>query len=220
MNLLALETANVIPTACLLSRGTVVRRWQGSPRPGAHAVLRGVREMLDAEGFGFASLDSVACGRGPGAFTGVRLGLALTQGVALGIGCPVVAVSELAALAWRTHHEHGWRRVVACLDARQGKVYWAAYECDDGTLRALVQEAIAKPDEINLMPGEWTFAGSGVPLLAVGNRWEHDSGLAPDAEAIAALATRKIARGEVLPAVAIEPAYLRNRVATPRSKRV
>lgn len=220
MNLLAIETANVVPTACLIARGEVMRHWQGSPRPGANAVLNGIGEMLADEGLGFAALDGVACGRGPGAFTGVRLALALTQGLALGIGCPAVAVSELTALAWRAHREHGWMRVLACLDARQGEMYWVACEFDGDTPREVVEEAVVKPGEIDFPSGEWELAGSGVPLLAPDNRWESDSTLAPDAEAIAVLSARKFARGEVLPAAALEPAYLRNRVAVPRPKKV
>lgn len=219
MNLLAFETANALPTACLFSKRKVMGRWQGVRRAGPDAILDGVREMLAAAGFGFLTLDCVACGRGPGAFTGLRLGLALTQGLALGIGCPVAAVSELAALAWRAHRVHGWRRVTACLDARQGEVYWAAYEFEDDEIKTSAQEVIAKPDEVILPPGEWPYAGSGVPLLHLETPPESNSTLAPDAEAIAVLAMRKTAKGEVLPATALEPVYLRNRVAVPRLKR-
>ncbi|MGH8225091.1 MAG: tRNA (adenosine(37)-N6)-threonylcarbamoyltransferase complex dimerization subunit type 1 TsaB, partial [Gammaproteobacteria bacterium] len=161
MRLIALDTATGIPTVCLWLGADEKFRWSGELRPGPDAVLAGARGLLAQAGLDFGDLDAVACGRGPGAFTGVRLAMALAQGLALGAGCPLIAVSELAALAWRAHRAHGWEQVVACLDARQGEVYWSAYECGQEEPCAVVPEALAAPRELVLPAGKWALAGSG-----------------------------------------------------------
>ena len=217
MRLIALDTATGIPTVCLWTGAGESLHWRGELRPGPDAILAGVRGLLAEAGLDFADLDAVACGRGPGAFTGVRLAVALAQGLALGTGCRLIAVSELAALAWRAHRAHGWERVLACLDARQGEVYWAAYACDGGEPQALEPEALVASGGLRLPPGEWALAGSGAALLDAMPAMRVDAALTPDAEAIAWLATAKFADGETLSPTAVEPAYLRNRVATPKA---
>lgn len=218
MRLIALATATGAPTVCLWAGGGEIFRWRGALRPGPEAILAAAEGLLGEAGLDFADLDAVACGRGPGAFTGVRLGIALAQGLALGIGRPLVAVSELAALARRAHRVYGWERVVACLDARQGEVYWAAYECTGPEPRPLGAEALAVPSEVVLPSGdEWALAGSGVALLDAGKARRADAALEPDAETIAGLAAIKFERGETLPPAGVEPAYLRNRVAKPKT---
>lgn len=72
-----------------------------------------------------AELALVACGRGPGTFTGSRVAVATAKGLALGLGVPVVPVSTLASLAGSADHEG---RVLALLDARREQVYGALFE--------------------------------------------------------------------------------------------
>ena len=80
--------------------------------------------MLAQAGIGLDGLDAIAFGRGPGAFTGVRIAAGVTQGLALGAGLPVIPVSSLAALA-QPALGNGRHHVVPATDARMGEVYWA-----------------------------------------------------------------------------------------------
>lgn len=217
MRLIALDTATGVPTVCLWLGDGEVLHWRGEPRPGPDSVLAGARGLLDGASLDFSDLDAVACGRGPGAFTGVRLAITLAQGLALGAGCRLIAVSELEALAWRAHRKHGWERVLACLDARQNEVYWAPYECEREEPRALGPEALDAPNRVVFPAGEWALAGSGAALLDVTAERDTDAVLAPDAEAIANLAAIKFARGETLSPASLEASYLRDRVAMPKS---
>ncbi|MGH8426498.1 MAG: tRNA (adenosine(37)-N6)-threonylcarbamoyltransferase complex dimerization subunit type 1 TsaB [Gammaproteobacteria bacterium] len=218
MRLIALDTAPGTATLSLLTDGGVAHCWQGGERPGPRSVLAALRVLLDEAGGRLQDLDAIAFGRGPGAFTGVRLGVALAQGLALGSGLPLIAVSELAALALRAHREHGWRRVLACMDARRGEVYWAAYVCDEAEPRPLTTEALAAPAAVSPAAGEWYLAGSGAPLLAAAGLpfTALDSTLVPDAEAVAALASLQFARGDMITMEQARPVYLRRQVTTPR----
>src|SRR5688572_18192283 len=94
--------------------------------PNGHAglALPMLGRLLSAAGVGAETLQAVAFGAGPGAFTGLRIACGLAQGIAFARGLPVLGVSSLQAIA----EESGAARVVACVDARMREVYYAAVE--------------------------------------------------------------------------------------------
>src|SRR3546814_9276810 len=94
------------------------------------SVLPMADELLAEAGIGRHALDAIAVGRGPGAFTGVRLGVSLAQGMALALDLPVITVSSLAALALEAPEEEG-TAILAVIDARMGEIYAACYRRDD-----------------------------------------------------------------------------------------
>lgn len=217
MRLIALDTAAGIASVCLGEDGRTTAAWRGEARCGPAVILAELRQMLRGVGWNIVDCDAIACGRGPGGFTSLRIGMALAQGLALGAGLPLVAISDLAALAWRAYREHGCNRVLACMDARRGELYRAAYRFEDGWPEAVDAEALAAPTEALPAVGEWFLAGSGTPLmLAAGiTAAGADAALTPDAEAVAWLATQDFARGRILAPEAAAPVYLRSRVAVP-----
>jgi len=100
-----------------------------SPRRHAELALPWAEALLAEAGIARAQLDAVAVGRGPGAFTGVRLGVALAQGIALALDRPVVPVSTLAALAALA----GGARVLAAIDAAW-RINLGAFERESDSL--------------------------------------------------------------------------------------
>src|SRR5215469_4188984 len=99
MNLLAIETSTEACSVALVHGENVVARTELAPRRHAERVLPMADELLAESGISKHALDAIAVGRGPGAFTGVRLAVSLAQGMAVALGLPVVTVSSLAALA-------------------------------------------------------------------------------------------------------------------------
>jgi tRNA threonylcarbamoyladenosine biosynthesis protein TsaB len=218
MNLLALETSTDRGSCALWQGGRVSERHCPAGVPHSQTLLPLVRDLMRAAGLGFAQLDGIAFGAGPGAFTGLRVACGVAQGLAVAAGLPVVPVSGLAAMAAAT----GAPRVLALLDARMGEVYAGAYRrhADDGGYELDGEIRVAAPPDVHLPGGAgWLACGNApaaYPLLAerlraVGMPVRAD--ILPGAAVIAAIAAAGLARGEgVDPALAV-PLYVRDKVA-------
>ena len=117
MKLLAFETATEACSVAVWVDGQVCERFQVAPRRHTELALPWAEALLAEAGIARAQLDAIAVGRGPGAFTGVRLAIGIAQGIALALDRPVLAVSTLAALALRTDAPG---RRLAAIDAFSG----------------------------------------------------------------------------------------------------
>ena len=117
MKLLALETATEACSAAVWIDGVVFERYELAPRRHAALILPMIEAVLAEAGLTIHQLDALAVGRGPGAFTGVRIAMGIIQGMAFASDLPVAPVSTLAALALGTARETGQTRIATALDA-------------------------------------------------------------------------------------------------------
>jgi tRNA threonylcarbamoyladenosine biosynthesis protein TsaB len=217
MKLLAFETATEACSVALWIDGTVVERFELAPRRHAEVSLPWAQQLLDEAGIARSQLDGIAVGRGPGAFTGVRLAIALAQGIAMALDKPVVAVSTLAALAMQSAGE----RTLAAIDARMGEIYIGAFKRHGDDLVATSIESVVRPDAVPVPEiGGWVGVGTGFAAAEgmLADRLAHrlasiDAAALPHAADVARLAAAAFLRGEAVAADRIEPAYLRNDVA-------
>lgn len=219
MKLLALDTATEACSAALLLDGAMSERYQVIGRGHADRLLPIADELLRDAGVTVRELDAIAFGRGPGGFTGLRIAAAVAQGLAAGAGLPVVPVSDLAALALAGARASGSRRVLACMDARMGQVYWAACQVTEGDAVASGPESLSAPVAVTPPGGEpWFGAGHGFaawPGLAArlgGALTGVDATLLPRAGDVVRLAARALRSGGALPAARAQPVYLRDDV--------
>lgn len=131
MNLLGLDTATAVSSACVLRADgcafEVVPDPAGLLGPPGHArdLLPAVMRVLGESGLGWADLGGIAVGRGPGSFTGLRVGLATARALAQAHGLPLHGVSSLAALAAGAGADAD--AVLALIDARRGELFAALY---------------------------------------------------------------------------------------------
>jgi tRNA threonylcarbamoyladenosine biosynthesis protein TsaB len=220
MNFLAFETSTEACSVAVHVAGRVLERFEIAPRRHAELALPWAEQLLAEAGLARAQLDAIAVSRGPGAFTGVRLGIGLAQGIALALDLPVVPVSTLHVLALRA--PANTPRVLAAIDARMGEVYAATFERRDGVLVPISTEVVCAPDAVQL-PGDasdWYAVGTGLGaangVLAerLASRLAGvDAQALPHAADLLALALPAFARGEAIAPEKIEPAYLRDNVA-------
>jgi len=132
MKLLALDTASARCSVALLDGASLLARAIDTARDHATLILPMIEEVLAEAGTSLRSLDGIAFGRGPGSFTGVRVAAAVTQGLALGAGLPVLGISDLRALAAQARRaragESPGSLLLAAMDARMGEIYWGAFD--------------------------------------------------------------------------------------------
>lgn len=227
MKILALDTATENCSAALFINGALLAREELLERGHAQRILPLIHELLQEAGLDLPALDAIAFGRGPGAFTGVRLAASVTQGLAFGAQRPVVPVSDLRALAQRALQDSGLDRVLVGTDARMQEVYCGAFERGPGGLAVAVgPERVSPPQSVRL-PQEW--AGGPKPL-AVGSGFAAYpplraamaadvqgflEALWPRALEIALLALPEVAAGRARPPEEALPVYLREDVAQP-----
>jgi tRNA threonylcarbamoyladenosine biosynthesis protein TsaB len=217
MKLLAIETATEACSVAVHVDGTVIERFEIAPRKHAELTLPWAGELLAQAGIGRRQLDAVAISRGPGAFTGVRLAIAIAQGIALAIDRPLLAVSTLQALALRAPAQA--HQVLAAIDARMGEVYTGRFVQRDGQWVGVDDEAVLPPAQVSLA-GEWFGVGTGFAaeqgalVQACGSALTgFDAQALPHAADVATLAVAAWQRGEAIAPELVEPAYLRNNVA-------
>jgi tRNA threonylcarbamoyladenosine biosynthesis protein TsaB len=185
-----------------------------APNEHAERVLTLIEVLLAELGWSKSSLDRIAVGIGPGSFTGLRVGIALAQGIALGLDRPLVGVGSLAALASAVAASEPRTRVPV-LDARRGELFIAAYDAAGRELLAPSAVPIAEAGTFvraNLDAGEVVLVGEAAHLVGAGfdilAGGEFDL---PHASAVART-------GSTLdPALApVEPVYVRGPGATPQ----
>ncbi|MEO5963635.1 MAG: tRNA (adenosine(37)-N6)-threonylcarbamoyltransferase complex dimerization subunit type 1 TsaB [Thermomonas sp.] len=217
MKLLAIETATEACSIAVLVDGAVIERFEIAPRRHTELALPWAEALLAEAGIAKAQLDAIAVGRGPGAFTGVRLAIALAQGIALALDRPLLPVSTLAALAMQSSGE----RILAAIDARMGEIYVASFRREGDGVVATSDEIVIAPATYVPPDGMgWHGVGTGFAAAdgALAARWQEelatvDSTALPHAADVARLGALAYARGEAIAPERIEPAYLRNNVA-------
>jgi tRNA threonylcarbamoyladenosine biosynthesis protein TsaB len=218
MRFAAIETATEWCSVALWIDGEISAFERRADNRHSELALPMLEELFRKAKTPAETLDAVAFGAGPGAFTGLRIACGIAQGLAFARGLPVVGVSTLEAIA----EESGASRVVACLDARMREVYYAALEKQAGQWREVIGALCVAPAAAPVPPGgPWAGCGNGFgayPSLLQGKLSVVRSEVHPTAVAIAQLAAPRLARGEGVDAAQAAPLYVRDKVAFTREE--
>ena len=190
-------------------------------------LLPWIEQLLNAAKINLSSLDAIAIGVGPGAFTGVRLGLASVQGLAVATKLPVLPVISLDAISAELIKEPAFlaaapKRFLVAIDARMNEVYWAHYETTHSGLPVRLGEvALTSPESIVLDDIDFV-AGSAINeygdrLFARSKNVFLKTQLDPESgvSALGVLACAKVSwcAGLAQDIHQLEPVYVRNKVA-------
>lgn len=186
---LAFDTATPVATAALVLDGEVL----GERTSRAASVLADADDLLRAAGYGSGDLDGVVVGTGPGSFTGIRIGLAVARGLALGLDVLVAGVSTLDALA------SGLPGALPLIDARRREVFTLR---DGGPVACLPADLDVEPGTVLVGDGAVRYR---LQLEAAGAEIPADGDLVhlPRARLHAALA-REFGDADL-----VEPIYVR-----------
>jgi tRNA threonylcarbamoyladenosine biosynthesis protein TsaB len=211
---LALDTSTRVASIALVTRDGRVRAERTSEVSTHSEIVLGlVDEALAEAKCPIGDLAAIACGAGPGSFTGLRIGLATAKGLCFASGNPLLLVPSLAALAAEAPPD---TLAVACLDARKGEIFAAAFQGG----RELVTETALRPEDL----AAWIDAArerakgksaqvalvgdapARYPELAALGSWTRGT---PRASAIGRLAWQRLDRGESDDLDAAAPRYVR-----------
>lgn len=226
-SILAIDASTEACSAALWVDGEIASRYEIAPRRHTELLLPMVQEVLGEAGKSLSRLDALAFGRGPGAFTGIRIGTGVVQGLAFAHDLPVVPVSSLQAMAQQAHRTLQAKKVIAAIDARMGEVYAGAYSLDEeGCMSHCLFEGLYAPDQLPGVEGDkWCAVGSGwaaydeaMQTVFTGQLANIEPELYPDAQDIARLAVQQWQQGNSVSAEQALPVYLRDQVAYQNAK--
>lgn len=224
MKLLALDTSSVACSVVVQNGDTVVERHEEQPREHTRILVPMIRAALESANTDLAALDAIVLGNGPGSFIGMRIAASVAQGLAFGAKVEIVPVSSLAAVAAEVFATQDAAEVVVTQDAHMHEAYLGIYARGVDGLpvarlpeRLCVQGAIA--ELADPAGGPRVAAGFGwqrYPELLAANRDRIDTVATiahPRARYLLGLGASGLRAGNALDPKAVEPAYLRQKVA-------
>lgn len=247
--LLALDTATErLHVALVVGEAVHTRDWPGGAQASAQ-LLPGLQALLADVGVRWADLHAIAFGSGPGAFTGLRTACSVTQGLALGLGCPVVVLDTLMAVAEDARQRAALADPTACpsgqtlwvlQDARMDELYAAPFTWDGVRWQAGEGPALwplSEParrwatSDADAVEGSKPIALCGNALAQCASafdvvwarksalKWPQGEQAVPSGAALAALARQAWTDGQCVDAALALPRYVRDKVAQTTAER-
>jgi len=227
VRLLALDTASAACSVALWrDQAVVARRFEAMLRGHAAALMPMIGAVLAEAGCGFDDLDAIAVTVGPGAFTGLRIGLAAARGMALAADLPLIGVTTLEAVAHGVPSSRvGGDSLLAALDSKRDDIYVQPFDAALAPLAppaALMPAAIAAALAASVPPGRLGVVGDAAEraLAAIAGDPAFrprllDAPPLPDAAVVARLAAARLDLAVRPGAEAPAPLYLRPADTTP-----
>jgi len=147
MRILALDTATKNCSVAIVDDQSIMAE-STSVSAQTHAIhlIEMVQRVVDMSGLTLSEIDGFAVGRGPGSFTGLRIGISTIKALAVATGKPVVGVSNLDALAIQAAISSNM--ICPLMDARKGEVYFSRYRYENRNLQKIVPAQVSTLDEV------------------------------------------------------------------------
>ena len=226
--IILIETSTALCSTALVENG-VLTSYRESSAPKAHASLTAVfiQEMLDERGLTLADCDAVCISKGPGSYTGLRVGVSTAKGLCFGSGKPLIAVGTLDTLVAQAleavpDNVEGFKFIIPMIDARRMEVYAAVFE--NGTQITETSPVIV--DETSfaeyLEQGPCLFIGDGAGKCAdvIKHPNAHFHQCWPKASAMLPPAIEAYKEKRFEDVAYFEPFYLKEFVATVSKKKL
>ena len=222
-NYLAIDASTEACSVALQFNNTTTSAFELCPQSHSLVLLPMVDSLLKAANCQLSQLDGLVFGRGPGSFTGVRIGVGVAQGLAFSAELPVVGVSTLQAMAQQAYEKHQQREVIATIDARMSEIYAGFYRAnEDGVMMPVVDENVLAPQKLAEYLSEHTNCAYGV-----GTGWDAYQAeldglkinqaspeiLFPNALSMLSIANPMFENGLAVDAENAQPVYVRDTVS-------
>lgn len=230
MKIIAIESSALVASAAIVTESQLIAEYtMNNKKTHSQTLLPMISEIVKASELDMNEVDAIAISRGPGSFTGLRIGSATAKGLGLALNKPIVEVSTLESLAYNFY---GTGDAVICpiMDARRAEVYSGIYEfasetCSEGPMRSVfkcLKEESAGPltdiiEALNGIGRRVIFTGDAVPVYTdiIAENMKVPYSFAPihmsrqRAAAVGARAVELYAEGKTVSAADHAPTYLR-----------
>ncbi|REL35189.1 tRNA (adenosine(37)-N6)-threonylcarbamoyltransferase complex dimerization subunit type 1 TsaB [Thalassotalea euphylliae] len=222
VNLLAIDASTEACSVAILKDDQVFSDFELCPQSHSVVLLPMVDKLLAKAGAKLTDFDALVYGRGPGSFTGVRIGIGVAQGLAFAADLPTIGISTMQAMAQQAYEQEGKDTVSVAIDARMAEVYCSNWQVNEQGLMALVgEERVLPPEQFaqSLEQGEYKYgAGTGwqayqEAFQSICANLEKISVMYPNAQYMLALAKQEFITGKALPAEHAQPVYVRDTVS-------
>ena len=218
MNILGIDTSSMVASMALLSEEKLIAEYSVNNKKTHSEKMMGVLERLfEDSGILLRDIDAIAVSRGPGSFTGIRIGMATVQGMAHAAGIPMIGVNTLDGLAQNLLYGDGL--ICPIIDAQRGDVYASLYRFEEGELIRLWDYEIADAGELcerlSSLGEKVRILGDGVPVLkrvmkdSSGISLAHPVAMMPRGSSVAAVGLKRYAEGKTEDCFTVEPFYIR-----------
>lgn len=170
MLILAIESSGTVASVALADDDRLIAEYtMNNGLTHSQTLLPMIDEIMKSSGIDKEKLDAIAISRGPGSFTGLRIGSATAKGLGLALDIPLIEVSTLEALAFNLAAT-GNTLIVPIMDARRNEVYTAVYEQQGKRMKQVMEESAMNisvlVDRLNTLQREVVFVGDAVPVYA------------------------------------------------------
>ncbi|MCH2057200.1 MAG: tRNA (adenosine(37)-N6)-threonylcarbamoyltransferase complex dimerization subunit type 1 TsaB [Thalassotalea sp.] len=226
MNLLAIDASTEACSVALLHNDKITSKFELCPQSHSIVLLPMVDELLKQTGTQLNDFDALVYGRGPGSFTGVRIGIGVAQGLAFAADLPTIGVSTMQAMAQQVLVQYKQQKASVAIDARMSEVYCSQYKVDEAGVMQLIGEEKVLPPEMfaehlsGLAASEQKVFGAGTGWNAYQANFEtlcqnidNIEVQYPNAEFMLPLAEQLFEKGETQPAEQAQPVYVRDTVS-------
>lgn len=156
MNILAIDTCTEVCSVSLHSNNGNINRFVKDVEKSSGLVLSLCDEVFSEADMRVSKLDAIIYTKGPGSFTGVRMCVAVVQGMAFAHDIPTLGFSTLEVLGFGAAKKYNTERVAVALDARMNEVYWGIYERQKFT-----HESLRKPNTVDMVGQDFIGVGTG-----------------------------------------------------------
>ena len=221
LTLLALDTSTEACSVALLHNGERIYLDELAERTHTKRILPMIEQLLAQSELKLNQIDALVFGRGPGSFTGVRVGASVAQGLAFGADLPVIPISNLTAMAQAAYEQYQAEQVAAAIDARMNEMYFSQLKAQKVRLenqdflqwQLLVDEQVGSVDKFNQqivdLAEDWFKVGTGWKAYFMEDSVKINL---PSAQYMLSLALPYFLQKQWISAAEIEPVYLRNEV--------
>ena len=221
--ILNLETSTKNCSVSIAQNGEVVALQELNSEGYSHAekLHPFIQKCMESSGVRFEDIDAIAVGKGPGSYTGLRIGVSAAKGLCFAHDIPLLSINSLEILARTSEHFDGM--IVPMLDARRMEVYSAVFDSNYNWLRETKAEIINSESFLPLLrQGKVLFLGDGAEkckeVIQHNNAFFLDDSF-PSAQQMAMMSYEKFQKGLFENVAYFEPFYLKDFIVTPEKKK-